>query len=157
MRAIGVGWPGGADAGVYLLVLELAAPWCGRVGRLGAVHLPAGWYVYVGSARRSLRARVRRHLRRCKPRRWHVDWLTTAPSVYARSALLVTDGTAECALARRVAALPGAAAPVPGFGASDCRSGCPAHLFRFAHPVRPETALAGPPAAVLRPGPRGPS
>lgn len=38
------------------------------------------------------------------------------------------DGRLECRWVGALVALPGAVAPVKGFGASDCARGCPAHL-----------------------------
>ena len=51
------------DSGVYRLWIELASPVDVRAGRLGIFRLPAGTYVYVGSARRGLSARLARHRR----------------------------------------------------------------------------------------------
>jgi len=61
----------------YQLYIRLLRGMSVRVGALGPVSLAPGWYVYTGSARRGLVARVRRHLARGKRRRWHVDWITT--------------------------------------------------------------------------------
>ncbi len=125
-------------AGVYLLVLELPRPITLRVGALGRFGFQRGWYVYAGSARRGLRARVERHLAPAKPLRWHVDYLTTAHGVQRVGALLVAEGTAsECSLNRAAGALLGGAVPAPGFGASDCRAGCPAHLWFSPGPLSP--------------------
>jgi Uri superfamily endonuclease len=108
----------------YRLRIRLARPVAVTVGRLGRFELPAGRYVYTGSARRGLEARIARHLRHGKDKhlRWHVDYLLAAPGC------AVTDverhDADECALNRAV----GGSVPVPGFGASDCRSGCGSHL-----------------------------
>ena len=109
----------------YQLVIDLPRRLRIEVGRLGIIDLPAGRYVYTGSARRGLDARIARHLRTDKPRRWHIDWLTTAPGVRVRERL--RSARTECALNQ---ATPGAIV-VPGFGASDCRAGCGAHLKRL--------------------------
>ncbi len=127
------------DRGLYLLHLRLVRPLVCIVGRLGRFEFPSGAYVYVGSAQRALTARVLRHLRPAKAVRWHVDRLTTAEACQGRGAWLLPGATVgECALNRWVGALPGAATPVRGFGASDCRSGCPAHLWVWP------TSVAGP-------------
>ena len=117
-----------AAPGTYVLILRLDAPSRIVPGRLGPCDLPAGLYAYVGSAHGpgGLRARVARHLRRDKPRHWHIDALTAA----ARPVAIWTRATPErleCAWARTLAALPGVTLPVAGFGSSDCA--CPAHLF----------------------------
>ncbi|HQR50429.1 MAG TPA: hypothetical protein PKW44_02185 [Methylophilaceae bacterium] len=46
----------------YQLAIMLDQPARLTVGRLGVFDFPAGRYVYTGSARRSLEARIARHL-----------------------------------------------------------------------------------------------
>ncbi len=120
-----------ADAGSYVLLLHLDRPQGIPVGRLGCCTFAAGWQLYVGSARGpgGLRARLRHHLTPVTRPHWHVDFLrAAAPCV----AVWYAAGAArcECAWAAVLASLPGAALPLPRFGASDCR--CPAHLYAFA-------------------------
>ena len=100
--------------------------------RLGQVTLAAGQYAYVGSAHGpgGLRARVGRHLRADKPLHWHIDYLTAAIPVVHVVALAST-ARLECTWAKRLLVLNGAAVPAPGFGSSDCRNRCPAHLIRL--------------------------
>ena len=94
-----------------------------------AVSLPAGDYVYVGSAcgPGGLRARLGRHLSGAGRPHWHIDALRGHARIvgayYCVSALRL-----ECRWVQALLALPGVTAPAPGFGASDCRSGCLAHL-----------------------------
>lgn len=115
--------------GVYALVLLLEEP--ARVKVRGREWgLEPGCYVYVGSARGpgGLRARVGRHAARAKRVRWHVDQLTAgaarvAAVVYAEALVR------ECVLVPHLEAL-GLSHPVPGFGSSDCGSGCASHLLR---------------------------
>ena len=132
--------------GSYLLLLRLARPASLTVGRLGRLELAAGWYVYVGSALGGLGPRLRRHLRRAKPRHWHVDALREAASLVAIAARLGPERV-ECAVAAQVTALPGARLAAARFGASDCR--CPGHLVAFDQP--PDLAL-GPAWIVERLG-----
>ncbi|MCX7669165.1 MAG: GIY-YIG nuclease family protein [Anaerolineae bacterium] len=123
-------WP--RQPGSYVLWLSVAAPLTFEAGRLGQIALPAGLYAYVGSARGpgGLRGRLARHGRAQKRLHWHIDHLTRrAPiiGVYWE----VTELPAECRWVQRLLQLPGASAPVRGFGSSDCRCGCPAHLIRL--------------------------
>ena len=106
----------------YQLVIEVRSPIRCDVGRLGVVDFPAGTYVYTGSARRNFEARLARHARTTKRLRWHVDYLLSAPGV--RIARIVRSRRDECRLNQAVKGT----VPVPGFGASDCRAGCGAHL-----------------------------
>ena len=127
--------------GAYLLTIDLPAAVPLRFGRQPATVLPAGRYVYCGSAYGpgGLRARVGRHLRRDKPIRWHVDRLTAAGRVV--EVLTVPDGD-ECDLFAAVSNVPNAAVPLPGFGSSDCRR-CPAHLLRVPLTFSVGNGIAG--------------
>lgn len=125
-----------AARGTYTLILQAEAPTALIIGRLGTVLLAPGLYAYVGSARGpgGLRARVHRHLRSGKRLHWHVDYLTAAlPVVHVIAA--AADARLECAWLQRLLHLNGASAPIPGFGSSDCRDRCPAHLVRLPDSV----------------------
>jgi sugar fermentation stimulation protein A len=125
------------DSGLYVFLLRLKSPATLTVGALGEFHFPAGWYLYTGSARQNLTRRVQRHWRVKATRRWHFDYLSTALDSEPVGAVVVPTqaGLTECELNRAVGALVGNQAPVPGFGASDCQAGCPAHLFFSGAPV----------------------
>lgn len=117
-----------ADAGVYLLALELGRPQKLRIGALGDVHFQKGWYIYTGSAKRGLSRRLARHTdhSRSKVLRWHIDFLRKGARA-VRAFPIPTRLDLECKLARAVGAI--AAGMVPHFGCSDCS--CRSHLFRF--------------------------
>ena len=128
------------DGGAYRLFLRLSRPSWVRAGRLGRFRLEPGLYVYVGSARRALAARVARHRRLAERkegnRHWHVDGLL----LHGYSRLVRAESYPqgeECELSRALAADANASVPVAGFGATDCRAGCPAHLYRL-EPDSPE-------------------
>jgi len=106
----------------YQIIIEIARPMRLTIGRLGAFRFPAGRYVYTGSARRNLEARIARHLRAEKALHWHIDYLLAAPGVRVLS--VQRSRRDECALNRSTSG----SIPVPGFGASDCRAGCGSHL-----------------------------
>jgi len=114
------------DPGAYALVVDLAAAVTVALPGRAVMVLPAGRYVYCGSARGpgGIRARVGRHMRRGKAVRWHIDRLTEAGTV---PGVWVFPGGDECAL---VAALAGWPVPLPGFGSSDCPA-CPSHLLAW--------------------------
>lgn len=116
--------------GPYVLVVQMVRDTDLRVGRLGLVAFPRGYYCYVGSAMGpgGRRARLARHLRQQKKPHWHIDYLLPqAPVVEIWSA--PSAARLECAWLRTLLQLPGATLPVRGFGSSDCD--CPAHLVRF--------------------------
>ena len=106
----------------YQIVIYLKRKRQIRVGALGNFVFKRGYYVYTGSAKRNLQARLTRHCRKDKPSRWHIDYMTNLPDADVVGCYrLVGD---ECALNQKC---PGSI-PVPGFGASDCQAGCGAHL-----------------------------
>jgi len=144
-------------AGIYLLLLRLEAPVRLTVGALGRFSFPAGWYVYTGSARKNLPARLERHFAFRKKKRWHIDYLTCAAMTTAVGAVMFEGATAEegeCDLNRRIGALLGLVQFTPGFGASDCHSGCGAHLWYTARPLSLlQLAGAAPGASCLLPVP----
>jgi endonuclease-3 len=116
------------DGGTYALVFELPHEVELGVGALGTHALPAGGYVYVGSALGPGGfARVDRHRRvatgRHDVRHWHVDYLAGHPDSRLRGVRTLPGQDVECELA---GSLP--SGPVPGFGASDCD--CETHLSR---------------------------
>jgi Uri superfamily endonuclease len=113
----------------YQLIIEVKHPLCLQIGRLGEFQFPAGRYVYTGSARRNLEARIARHLVKSKKLRWHIDWLLTAPGV--KVVAVRRSRLAECELRQRG----GGMIVAPGFGASDCRHGCGSHLRLLPFPA----------------------
>lgn len=117
------------DGGTYVLVVDVPEPTTLAVGALGAHRLPAGGYLYVGSALGSGGfARVDRHRRVAAGehdvRHWHVDSLLGHPATSLVDVRVAEGRAVECATARTLVDDPA----VPGFGASDCD--CPAHLAR---------------------------
>lgn len=141
MQAIRVDDPAdlGGLRGAYALVLALPGPLVVRVGRRTAT-LPAGRYVYGGRAYGpgGLGARLTRHARPDKRRCWHVDQLTATGRI---EAMWACPGADECAVVAAALAHPGAAIPLRGFGASDCRA-CAAHLVRLGEPWRASALIS---------------
>ncbi len=130
--------------GVYGLVLQCAEPVRVRVGALGLIELRPGYYVYVGSARSGLRARLARHLRTVRKRaHWHVDYVRRRTRPVA-VLVVAGEGADECWLSDTVAAL--ADGSVAGFGCSDCR--CRSHLHYFS--ADPADRLARLPGRLVR-------
>ncbi len=102
------------------------------VGRLGRRTFPLGYYVYTGRDTRSVESRMRRHLSKEKPCRWHIDYLTSAEGVDVyKTVVHKTTADKECDVNQRISQLPGARILFQGFGSSDCRRGCGSHLVYF--------------------------
>ncbi len=116
------------DRGVYMLLVEVKRRRRLNVGSMGDIQFDPGWYVYVGSAKRNLEARIARHRRRRKKMHWHVDYLLAGVEYTDITAVPIRSRhDLECELARDVAKL--ASRSVARFGCSDCS--CPSHLLRF--------------------------
>lgn len=128
--------------GTYGLHMRLDRSRRLQIGRLGEFTFPPGDYVYVGSALGpgGLQARLNRHLRGDGRPHWHIDWLRAVSDIIG--CWYQIDGLRlECSWSQVLAAEPGAGIPLPGFGASDCRSisgKCAAHLFLFDSGMLPE-------------------
>jgi Uri superfamily endonuclease len=109
----------------YQLSIEVAAPISVCIGRLGTFIFQAGIYIYTGSARKNMDARLKRHFSRAKKMHWHIDYLLAAPGVRVLNVVRLQES--ECEVNQRTIG----ELPVKGFGASDCISGCGSHLKRL--------------------------
>lgn len=108
----------------YILLIEIEEKLLLTIGKLGTFQFKPGFYLYVGSARRNLPARINRHLSKNKKLYWHIDYLLTQGEVI--EVILIKENE-ECRIVSAIREIPGVSLPVPGFGSSDCK--CPAHLF----------------------------
>ncbi len=114
----------------YQLLIHLKQGCRIEVGALGQFSFEAGYYIYTGSAKRNLPARLARHCRKNKPLRWHIDYLTSQAN--AEVIETKTFSGNECQLNQTCKG----SVMAPGFGASDCNSGCGTHL-KFMGKRRP--------------------
>ncbi|MBI4456583.1 MAG: GIY-YIG nuclease family protein [Acidobacteria bacterium] len=112
----------------YQLHIDLEKKIRLNVGRLGTFFFPAGAYVYTGSGKRNIEARLRRHFSATKTTRWHIDYLLRHPR--ARILRARTFSEEECELNRETAGR----IVVNGFGSSDCRGKCGSHLKYLGPP-----------------------
>ena len=116
------------EGGTYALVIPLGAELHLPVGKMGISILPAGYYVYAGSALGGLSGRLRHHLRSEKKLHWHIDYLLQQAPV---EEIWYSPGPdkIECRWNAILQALPCAIPAISGFGSSDCS--CSSHLTRF--------------------------
>ena len=126
--------------GSYILLIEILRGVRIKVGALGSLEFPQGFYAYCGSAMGGLAARINRHMRREKKVKWHIDYLLEKGRV-CKILYAMTNERMECQLAK---GLYNAFNYYPGFGSSDCH--CPSHLF-FSEEL---TTLQEKAAAVFR-------
>ena len=106
----------------YQLIIRLENDRVIRVGKLGTWEFPAGYYSYVGSAKRGLLPRIHRHFAAQKRHHWHIDYLLTQST--ARIVAVHLSRRNEC----KVNATITGDILVRGFGSSDCRHHCESHL-----------------------------
>lgn len=109
----------------YQLLIRVSGPIRVRIGRLGTFDLPAGLYVYTGSAKRNPEARIARHLAGGKRLHWHIDYLLAASGCSVVE--VRRHAEPECEVNRQTAGR----ILIPRFGATDCRAGCGSHLKRL--------------------------
>ena len=114
------------DVGDYAVVLHLDETTTVEVGSKGMMVFPAGYYVYVGSAKANLEKRLERHKRKRKQMHWHLDYFRNVCDVIATVPIRTADDL-ECDLAQAVKET--ADWNMRGFGCSDCD--CKSHLFGF--------------------------
>jgi Uri superfamily endonuclease len=125
------------EPGTYALILECAVRAGLRIGLRLKMDTEPGYYIYVGSAfgPGGVRARVSRHFKREKAKRWHIDFLRE--SVIFREVWYThSPEHLEHVWARIFQDMAGVL-PVEGFGCTDCK--CRAHLFRI--PERPDLSV----------------
>ena len=120
------------ESGVYSIGIQLSTPIEVNIRTISHT-LEAGTYSYTGSAlgrSNNLRARILRHLSVKKKVHWHIDQITN--SRHATVPFVVFSNTSrrkECKVNQAIADIAQCRTPVPGFGSSDCRSGCESHLL----------------------------
>ncbi|MDI6689916.1 MAG: GIY-YIG nuclease family protein [Actinomycetota bacterium] len=112
--------------GVYGLLLKLPRDDEFEIGKLGPVEFKSGYYVYIGSALGSLKARINRHRKLKKNLRWHIDYLV-AKAIVVEIIYAETTEKKECNIARGLSRYFNS---IANFGSSDC--GCQSHLFYFS-------------------------
>jgi sugar fermentation stimulation protein A len=119
------------DRGSYMVVLRLRKSSTVAVGQLGTRHFKKGFYIYVGSAKRSLQSRIARHRRAQKTKHWHIDYLREEAD-FITALPVLTSADLECGMAAELQSI--SDWTIRGFGSSDCP--CETHLFGMReHPL----------------------
>ena len=118
--------------GAYVLLIELFEKV--RIFHKRTFYeLPTGIYVYVGSAlghANAIESRVTRHIKKSKKIFWHIDKITSLPQVRISNFFsILADTSIECIISQKFFASGNFSVPIPKFGASDCKRGCPAHFY----------------------------
>lgn len=108
------------------------------VGGLGRVSFKKGNYIYIGSAKSCLEARLRRHLRKDKKIFWHIDYLLQNGKVQILQ-IWVIQKSIECWMADVFNKNSLSEVVKKGFGSSDCN--CLTHLFYIKNKEKVESIL----------------
>lgn len=90
------------------------------------MNFPQGYYVYIGSAKRNLEQRIRRHRYLRKKMHWHIDYLRQEAE-FIGVIPIRTKRDFEHLLAAAISDI--AEWEIKGFGCTDCS--CTSHLFGF--------------------------
>lgn len=116
---------------LYLIEWVLAHDTDVTVGKVGNYRFSKGIYVYIGSARKNIAARIERHLKVDKKQRWHMDYLR--PYVEPNNVITVPLHKGECAFKQFVEKQLSGKAVMKGFGSSDCK--CDSHLLKIPYKI----------------------
>ena len=115
--------------GIYVLIIKVSKSIRQVIGKMGEKEFAAGFYSYTGRARKGLGKRLSRHLSPQKQLHWHIDYLLQSPECQiVRIYIFSLTQNTECGINQRFLSLSEAQVICPGFGASDCRQACGAHL-----------------------------
>jgi len=96
------------------------------IGRLGKLNFSKGIYAYIGSGKKNIMARIKRHLSNNKKIFWHIDYLLNRKTRIKE--VWISSKEAECKMAKYFVKY--GFSYIKNFGSSDCR--CQSHLF-FVH------------------------
>lgn len=111
--------------GAYVLLIRLDEERTLKVGALGKICFPAGFYAYTGSSMTNLEKRVKRHFRKKKTMRWHIDYFLLEAEI-VQAILFPSDKKEECEINKIVFDMNNSTTITEGFGSSDCS--CETHL-----------------------------
>jgi sugar fermentation stimulation protein A len=110
----------------YVLVIKCTEDSSITVGKRGEIYLQKGLYCYIGSARRGLNQRIKRHMARKKKVHWHIDYILS-PQVAMIESVWISDYEQECYTAQKLVHSLKLYLVRKKIGSSDCN--CPAHFY----------------------------
>ena len=114
----------------YVLLIFIAQFQRLLIGKLGWIDFGQGYYIYIGSARRTIQSRLLRHLAQGKNRFWHIDYLLSSPSSATITNIWINPKPCECVISQQIFQHEIGVIVRQGFGSSDC--GCSTHLLKVS-------------------------
>jgi sugar fermentation stimulation protein A len=120
-------------SGSYAMVIRNDRNQTIKVGRLGEIPFKKGYYLYIGSALRSVENRVKRHGKTIKSSFWHIDFIVPGPMKIEKIYIIRRRDRIESKLVKAMMGI--SEGVIRHFGATD--SDQESHLLYFADtPVR---------------------
>ena len=121
--------------GTYVLVTELKEDSSIRIGKLGIINFPKGYYCYVGSALGkavNLENRIGRYkklnMKKNGKLKWHIDYfLVNHNASIIDTVTINSDRRMECKISKKLEKISDKS--INGFGSSDCN--CRSHFHYF--------------------------
>ncbi|KUK50223.1 MAG: hypothetical protein XD76_1570 [candidate division TA06 bacterium 32_111] len=113
----------------YILIIYIDNPFSVMVGKLGFISFNRGYYLYIGSAKKSLRTRLLRHLSRIKKKFWHIDYVLSDPNPSLIVDIMISPKACECTISQKLYKNSTCKLVKKGFGSSDCH--CISHFFQI--------------------------
>jgi len=107
----------------YILVIENYKERKITIGKIGELEFSAGIYAYIGSGKKNLGARIKRHLSANKKTFWHIDYFLDKETKIKE--VWISPKRIECEVAQFF--IKNGFSYIRNFGSSDCR--CKSHLF----------------------------
>jgi Uri superfamily endonuclease len=118
-----------SNSGVYQIRINVCNTCPIILGHLGNLTFPRGQYVYTGRAKTNLEQRIERHKKRDKKCFWHIDYLLMDVNVLLEDIAIISDNYGdECSENKKLLGV-NTLIIAEGFGASDCKNNCGAHLL----------------------------
>jgi Uri superfamily endonuclease len=118
-----------SNSGVYQLGISIGKTCSILIGKRGNFTFPAGKYVYTGRAKKNLSQRIDRHKKRNKKCFWHIDYLLTDENVQLEDIAIISENSSNECNENKKLLQEDALIIAGGFGASDCKNNCGAHLL----------------------------
>jgi sugar fermentation stimulation protein A len=113
--------------GSYSIVFSLRQKIEIFLPKFGIQKFDKGLYVYSGSGKKNLLARIERHLRKKKKFKWHIDYFSSRKEVEPVEIFLFKDKT-ECEINLFFKEI-GGVILIPDFGSTDCKNKCGSHFL----------------------------
>ena len=119
-----------ANGATYVLLIEVNSFQHLCVGKLGWVNFEKGYYIYIGSSKKSIKKRLLRHISTYKKKFWHIDYLLSIPHNVKVINIFINKMDCECKTIQELLKEGGVGTVVrDSFGSSDCN--CRSHLLRL--------------------------